>query len=607
MQIKAIKVTRDDAGNFVRPKYTNFWFEYLRYATTVDLSGLDTSECLGMRCMFENAAGLTAIDVTHLNTSKVTDMSGLFDQAWQLTSLDVSHFDTSQVTEMIDMFAGTKLVSLDLSNFNTSNVVNLAECFHNCTSLESINLSSFNTSKVSNYTGMFSGCTALKSLDISSFTTTNLKEVDVTDMFWGCSKLEYLNMKNFNLAQPSEVSSTYIFNYVEKLKYIDMSGRFSFPSNSARFFTIPNSVERMRLGPDVNFGAAGCSDTWYKDVDDTIFDNWSKAQGSVIEIYKKNGDKRPLVPIEWATLTKDSSAYDATTEASITLERTHKNTDDKEPVSRPLIKGTDYTVSNLPSADVGEYTVTVTGTESAGYYGSMKLKYTVNARDIADDSFVLITAPADVVFNGKEQQLKPTVKFKSSGKDLGSENYTLSYEGQDVVNANTVKVTIAGEGNFTDTAEVSYQIKKRALEDSAVTVTVDDQTYCGTAIRPVPKVKVDDTVINDPSREFTSDYGENLNVGSNAFVAITAMQSGNFSGDVLKRFAIKKAKMDSVVVSEVKTQKYTGAQVTPEVELHLGENKLSPEHTYEVSYGTNIGPGPAAGTITITGLDNIEA
>ena len=63
----------------------------------------------------------TTINLTGFDTSNVTDMSFMFAFC-NASSLDVSSFDTRNVTRMNSMFYSTKIPTLDLSSFDTSNV-----------------------------------------------------------------------------------------------------------------------------------------------------------------------------------------------------------------------------------------------------------------------------------------------------------------------------------------------------------------------------------------------------------------------------------------------------------------------------------------------------
>ena len=97
----------------------------------------------------------------------------LFNNLYNLTTLDVSGLDTSDLTNMSYMFSGcSKLNYLDLSNFNTEKVTTMVNMFNGCTDLAYIDLSGFNTTKTIEMDYMFGGSFGsqmLQDLDLRSF------------------------------------------------------------------------------------------------------------------------------------------------------------------------------------------------------------------------------------------------------------------------------------------------------------------------------------------------------------------------------------------------------------------------------------------------------
>ena len=129
--------------------------------TSVDFSGIDTSQVTDMSYMFLNCWGLKKLDLTAFDTSSVTNMSCMFCGCAWLESVDVSSFDTSKVTDMSRMFAelggtGGKFNSLDLSSFDTSSVENMSSMFFRCIHLKTITVGdSWSKAGVSNSEQMF--------------------------------------------------------------------------------------------------------------------------------------------------------------------------------------------------------------------------------------------------------------------------------------------------------------------------------------------------------------------------------------------------------------------------------------------------------------------
>ena len=163
-------------------------------ATTIDLSGFDTSNVTNMAYMFFYSHA-TTLDVSKFDTSKVTNMSYMFTGA-QATTLDVSNFNTSKVTNMSAMFSSTQATVLYLNNFNTSNVTNMDSMFSG-SQATILDLSSFDTSKVTNMNVMFAWSQAT-TLDLSNFDTSNV--TDMSNMF-DYSQATTLDLSNFNTSK----------------------------------------------------------------------------------------------------------------------------------------------------------------------------------------------------------------------------------------------------------------------------------------------------------------------------------------------------------------------------------------------------------------------
>ena len=224
----------------------NGMFAYLDNVSTLDLSGLDTSNMTSMSRMFLNSKSLTNIDVSGFDTSKVVNMIFMFNNCSSLISLDLSSFNTSNVTnmeamfqndvnlenitfgdnfntskvkDMIAMFASCKKLSyINLSNFDTSNVKEMQSMFYYCENLKSLDLSNFDTSQVINMYAMFMNCSSLKELDLSSFDTS--KVTNMQSMFLSCKNLENLNLSSFNTSNVTTIS--YMINNCSSLKYLDI-------------------------------------------------------------------------------------------------------------------------------------------------------------------------------------------------------------------------------------------------------------------------------------------------------------------------------------------------------------------------------------------------
>ena len=166
------------------------------FLTSVDLTGINTSNVTDMSWMFYHCGNLTDINFGDMDTSNVTNMGWMFYKCESLTSIDVTGFDTSNVTNMGWMFNNCRsLTSIDLSGFDTSNVEDMERMFYNCESLTSIDVTGFDTSNVRDMNSMFNSCTSLTSIDVTGFDTSNVKYMD--NMFNNCTSLTSIDIGGF--------------------------------------------------------------------------------------------------------------------------------------------------------------------------------------------------------------------------------------------------------------------------------------------------------------------------------------------------------------------------------------------------------------------------
>ena len=164
----AYKTILDNSGNNGK----SLWSEDASTLTSLTIqSGVKATA--GSKALFAELSKLTTLDVSGLDTSDMTDMSHMFFKCFYVKDIDVSNFNTAKVTKMEYMFYDcSDLLYLDLANFNTTNVTSMVYMFSGCSDLIYIDLSSFNTEKTSDMTDMFAGSfgsTMLQDLDLRSF------------------------------------------------------------------------------------------------------------------------------------------------------------------------------------------------------------------------------------------------------------------------------------------------------------------------------------------------------------------------------------------------------------------------------------------------------
>ena len=114
---------------------------------------------------------------------------------------------------------------------------------------------------------------------------------------------------------------------------------------------------------------------------------------------------------------------------------------------------------------------------------------------------ITVSDPSDSKYDGKEHREVLTVKDTKTDKTLvADKDYSVTYS-DDLVNAGTVTIKVAGLGNYTGSFEKTYKITKRS-----VTLTSADaaKTYDGTALT--------NTSITVSGDGFAEDEGAEYNV-----------------------------------------------------------------------------------------------
>ena len=113
---------------------------------------------------------------------------------------------------------------------------------------------------------------------------------------------------------------------------------------------------------------------------------------------------------------------------------------------------------------------------------------TVKAKSIVPDgpdtpdekkTGITVSEPSDSKYDGKEHKEVLTVTDTKTGKELvAGTDYSVTYS-SDLVNAGTVKVTVAGLGNYSGSFTKTYKITKRSVTLTSATVS---KVYDGSAL-----------------------------------------------------------------------------------------------------------------------------
>lgn len=206
--------------------------------TTLDLTGLVTTNVTDMASMFKGCSSVTKINATNkFSTANVTDMSEMFMDCSALTNLNSSdgvqinlaYFNTAKVKNFKSMFSGcSALTMIDISPFSSSAAIDTSYMFNNCSSATRIIFGSdFTTKSVTDMQYMFNGCTKVGS--VSSNPTMDLKYFDTSNvqnmayMFSGCSSVQVIYATPSTFLVSNVKDMTNMFNGCTLLSAFDLN------------------------------------------------------------------------------------------------------------------------------------------------------------------------------------------------------------------------------------------------------------------------------------------------------------------------------------------------------------------------------------------------
>ena len=184
-----------------------------------------------------------------------------------------------------------------------------------------------------------------------------------------------------------------------------------------------------------------------------------------------------------------------------------------------------YKVSykSVDSVNAGSYEATLTF--SGNYKGSRTVTYVINQASVAGAT----TKADDLLYTGSP--LTPIPSVTVNGKTLlYGTDFTVSYSSN--TNAGTAYFTVTGMGNYAGSITGSFRISAASLANA--TVTVADQSYSGSALKPAVTVSLNGKTLTS-GVDYTVAYSNNTNVGT---ATVTVTGKGNYSGTASGSFKI---------------------------------------------------------------------
>lgn len=318
---------------------------------------------------------------------------------------------------------------------------------------------------------------------------------------------------------------------------------------------------------------------------------------------------------------------------------------------QPLICRTDYTVAYAKNIQKGTATMTFKGMEEAGYSGSIKKTFRINALSISDAEPTAATKNLTVPYSkiGAKPDDRIVLCDKTTKRELVmGRDYTIQYKNNKAVAGSDSEkpptAVIKGKGNYKDSMEIRFTIRRGRLNGESVSVKAAPVAYQekkkdNFLYKPAVKV-FDGKSALTAGKDFAVEYKKNTQADYKAYLVayeeavrngtagsenktlqnlmpravITQGSAGTYSlaGKLVVPLPIYQNKFTksnlTIVVNDGKDVFYTGQQVRPKVAVSYqpGEGKpavLLREGTdYTVFYGENTSSGQNKGTVTISGI-----
>jgi len=259
--------------------------------------------------------------------------------------------------------------------------------------------------------------------------------------------------------------------------------------------------------------------------------------------------------------------------------------------------------------EAGNYTVTLSAL-SGNYTGSKTISFTINQTEMTTDNTEVVIVGADesgqysAVYTGSA--IKPAIQLLFNGIVITSDQYDVTYLDNTLVGQATIKVAAKSGKSLTGNAQdVYFTINALSLADNS-DITYDlinDQTYTGNEIKPVPTIYYKGSVLNVES-DYTIVYSNNTNVTDEAIITVSG--NGNFTDSFDITFKITALDISTLLTFDLEVSSYTfdGAPKTPNViNLKFNGEDITLDDV-DVVYDNNVDAGTATVSVSLKDSEN---
>lgn len=269
-----------------------------------------------------------------------------------------------------------------------------------------------------------------------------------------------------------------------------------------------------------------------------------------------------------------------------------------------LIEDTDYTLTFSDKKNAGTQSVRIEGINNYASIPSTTKTFTILKLDVSkmyleDSSNAdVIEGIADYEYTGKQIVPKLKLSYREDGNtiyELTEDDYSI--ECGENIEVGPAKVTVKGSGiNCIGTREETFTINPRHLDHVTVSEIVS-QVYTGSEIKPDITLK-NGTILLTESDYNVTGYSNHTDAGI-AVMHLEGMGT-NYTGTRDVEFEILPMDLgaDSISISQIQPQAFTGFEIKPDVTVTYTDQKgtrhtLSDED-YGVEYSDNVNRGTSA-------------
>ena len=494
-----------------------------KYSDDITSASIKVTGMTDASCMLDGLWKLTEVDLSGFDASSVTNMARMFERCENITSIDLSSLDTSNVTDMFCMFnLCFNLKSLNLGGkFSTENVTNFRQMFASCWELETLDLSNFNTEKATTMQYMFSSCLSLKKLDLRNFDTSNVEGLvnyvyvdGLNGMFSNCESLTEVNLSSFKTPKVTSLNS--MFYHCKSLTKVDLSS-----------FDTRNVMSMISM-------FEGCSNL--SEVNLSSFNTASLTHTSCMFLDCSSLEELDLSNFDLSKVWTTLALFNGCTNLSKIKTPYNYNADEAEPAVLPKAQDSDVwyqpdgtEITNLPKNL--SYSITITRNEipEGPHIEATKTKIEYECGDMI--------AIDDLTVTWYDKNGAPT--------KLDSNRYTTNVGQLDTKTPGKRMLTIT----YVDDSGVTYGTTIELMVtltlnqlNTSIELPEEERIYNKKAWSPVPTVNVTIEGNRKPlnaETDYTVDYSNNVNVGTEAMVIIKGIN--DYKGEVSCSFTIGKA------------------------------------------------------------------